>query len=316
MKRADAVLAGLVVASLAVAVAMWSPFLLPPYTDAEFDAGPPRGVRATKTTPTPKLTWTAPPTPTPGATKTTPTDWAAETEKAYLIENRLYVAGKVPAVKCSFPTGSLRTKAALLTYSQSVVACLDKAWNPLLTKAAIYFEPAKVYLYSGNESTACGRADEGAAAFYCSSNHAIYLDWKLYVEGPRSERLGLQIALQYTMAHEYGHHLQAWAGITNQYNQRYWATEGAARLEESRRLELQASCFAAAFFGANQRTLNYTGNRLERLQYHQYGGDDPDLPKERDHGSAKNNRSWSQDAFKSAGPGSCITWAASPKRVS
>ena len=37
----------------------------------------------------------------------------------------------------------------------------------------------------------------------------------------------------------------------------------AARVAESRRNELQASCFAAAFFGANQETLQVYGERLE-----------------------------------------------------
>jgi hypothetical protein len=82
----------------------------------------------------------------------------------------------------------------------------------------------------------------------------------------------------------------------------------------TRRHELQASCFGAAFIGANQKTLDLRGSKLAHYRWVASLGDAPGVA--RDHGSDKSNTAWSSAAFKAKSPSACNTWAAPAKRVS
>ena len=234
-------------------------------------------------------------------------------DETALLNNALYRAGVVPAVACRFPAGRLATKAALLGFGQAVVACLGRAWQPLVVRSSVDFTQPVLRAVKVGESTGCGGVDDDVPAFYCWSDNAIYFDWTVYVEKNRS-RVSVQLAMIYTMAHEYGHHLQALTGISDAYGNRYQRKSGDAQLEDTRRSELQASCFASAFFGANRTALDLYGDRLSELRWHEDGGDEPGYP--RDHGSPTSNQAWSRGAFASKSPASCNTWAAAAKKVS
>ncbi|MFC5264702.1 neutral zinc metallopeptidase [Kribbella qitaiheensis] len=269
---------------------------------------------------TPQAAISSTPTPAEPTSRSTPpsafdkTDWEVEAEKSALLRNNIYSAGEVSTVRCDLPTGLLGSKAAVVRYITVMITCLDKAWRPLIVRSA-YFEPVQVHTFNRKSTSPCGPGRDGVVAFYCASNHGIYLDWTAYVVESRSRLLGSQITLINATAHEYGHHVQELAGIMPYYAARYYRTTGAARLENSRRMELQASCFATAFFGANQQSLNLRGARLEELRLGRGGDEDyPGTP--RDHGSASSIRIWEPAGFKSSSPGSCNTWAASAKRVS
>jgi predicted metalloprotease len=129
--------------------------------------------------------------------------------------------------------------------------------------------------------------------------------------------LGL-VDFQYTLAHEYGHHLQAAVGILSMYNLPYLDAAKAVQLEGERRLELQASCLGAAFLGANKRAFGLTGEGFEDWEYlvKHYGDDNGSSKPIRDHGSRKSHGYWSLRAFDSASPASCNTFTAPAKLVS
>jgi predicted metalloprotease len=96
-----------------------------------------------------------------------------------------------------------------------------------------------------------------------------------------------------------------------------WARPEAVGLETERRKELQASCLAGAFLGANKRALRLTGERFgvrEEIVHHV--GDEYNPDKVRDHGSRKNHGYWTTRAFESGNPASCNTFTAPAKRVS
>jgi hypothetical protein len=313
MKRSDAALAALVVTSLAAAAAVWAPFVLPARVDVSIDAVPPRTQKLDKPTPptprsTPTTTWW---TPTPGPTTAESpgyVDWAEEVKQKYLVGNKLYSAGRVPAVKCVLPTAALVSKSTLDSYIRAYMGCLDRAWSPLLKRAGHDFRPATLHLVKHNSEGACGAADSGV--FYCRADHGIYIDTAVYLtNGSQQWR---RVALLYAVSHEYGHHLQMLAGIL--LNNPEYSQTGAVMLESSRRLELQASCFAMTFLGANQQTLNLRGARLRLLSIGD--GGDEDYPKTpRDHGSRKSFRYWEPAGFKAKNPAACNTWAASSSRV-
>jgi hypothetical protein len=310
MNRVDAALAGLVVASLGISIAVWAPFLLPPRVDVHLDAdvAPRPAVQRIQPSATPGTPWW---TPTPGPTgkPTAETDWAAEARKSDLERNRIYDAGRLPAVNCVLPSAALVSKVAMDKYVRAIMACLDKAWLPLIERAGHYFQPAALHLVKRNSSGPCGKAD--ATAYYCSRDQGIYIDAAVYLDSFRQE--WKRAALLSTVSHEYGHHVQRMAGILTS-NPEY-TQKGAAALESSRRLEIQASCFGTAFLGANQESLKLRGERLRLLNIGVGGDEDfPDTP--RDHGSRKSVKFWEPAGFKSQNPGSCNTWAAPAAKVS
>lgn len=121
-----------------------------------------------------------------------------------------------------------------------------------------------------------------------------------------------------TLAHEYGHHVQLLTNILISSTSREgWAKTTAAKLEESRRAELQATCLGAAFLGANKKSLGLGGEKLDTWEFQtKHSGDEYDPKKVRDHGSRKNTWLWAGAAFKTTSPASCNTFTAPPAKVS
>lgn len=255
------------------------------------------------------------PTPTP-----TPTEIIASVPPGPVTvdltvpvkKNKLYKAGKVPVVQCALPRPNLSTEAGMLAYARVFVACLTKAWAPVIARSDALFDPPRVFAYSLRHLSAtpeCAEPPDDAGGFYSGGD--ICFAWEDYVIRGNSTRS--RVLLEDMLAHEYGHHVQGSVGILGAY----WtdSKSKAVQLENSRRLELQASCLGAAFLGANRSTLRLTGLRLQiwRDIVHNTG----DVPKgPRDHGSNQSYSYWSLRAFDTANPASCNTFTAPPKRVS
>ena len=265
--------------------------------------------------PVPVSTTSAPaqvtPSPAPRSTGTVGSDWVDN--ESTLTNNALYRAGKVPASGCRPPAARFRSSTAVAGYARALVACLNRSWSALLTRSGFYFLPPDFTVYKGRTSSACGDSDGDAVAFYCSTDHKIYLDWSEYVSKRRDEQVWIQGALMGVVSHEYGHHVQELVGIGAFYDDRAENATGEAELETTRRMELQASCFGAAFLGGSRQALGLTGERLFALQDDLSTGDE--IGGLRDHGSADSNERWTSAAFASASPGSCNTWKAADDQV-
>ncbi|WP_433165934.1 neutral zinc metallopeptidase [Kribbella sp. CA-247076] len=239
--------------------------------------------------------------------------------RAQVTTNKLYSAGKVPAVRCRPPTAALRTKAALLTHARVLVDCMHRAWSPLVAQGDFYLEVPKLAAYKdvGEKSTTCGAPPPDSEAFYCPSDAAIFFEWELYLEEDPEDPEWDLVYFQFMLAHEYAHHLQSMIGILAAYDANHESASAAVKLEDERRLELQADCLGAAFLGANHRALQLTDEWREIFEYQvRDTGDDtaPELP--RDHGSRKSHAYWSLRAFASGNPASCNTFVAPAARVS
>ncbi|MGY4772850.1 neutral zinc metallopeptidase (plasmid) [Kribbella sp. CWNU-51] len=251
--------------------------------------------------------------PDPTVTVTAPTVPDAVRVK----QNKLYTVGKVPSVNCAEPSYPLTSQSNILKYSHAVVLCLDKAWGPLVKKAGYPFRPAKTLLISKQQPSDC-TGDEPTRAFYCGYDESVNIDWKWYFDAQKQDRLGARTDLLDTLAHEYGHHVQVLTNIAVSSGSREgWMKSQASKLEENRRFELQASCLAAVFLGANKTSLGFTGAKLEMWEWQtKHSGDEYNPKKVRDHGSRKSQWLWAGPAFKSANPGSCNTFVAPAGKVS
>ncbi|MGZ0148628.1 neutral zinc metallopeptidase [Kribbella sp. WER1] len=225
---------------------------------------------------------------------------AASFTSPTLLDNQLYSAGQVPAVACSLPDGPLKTQTDVQRTGDAMVVCLERAWKPVVERADESFSPTTLHVMTVGSQTACGDFDDDTDAFYCSENSDIYLDWTQHVEESPDDRQDVSAYLLFVLAHEFGHHLQQLVGIMAYSDD---------SLEESRRIELQASCLAAAFLGANRDTLNLYDDRFDAYEDGAYSGD-------YGHGSGKNNKFWSKAGFAAKSPSACNTWAAPVKRVS
>ena len=219
----------------------------------------------------------------------------------------------LPAVTCTLPRFS-QDAAGQDRFYRAGVPCLDAAWSPLLTAANLPSGSPAVETVTGAVSTPCGAQPAERTAFYCPGNNTIYMTAAFY-----SERFGARPG-QYlaVLAHEYGHHVQGITGIFDAYwDRRYEAgPTSEAGLELSRRLELQASCYAGMFVtssgGRGSVDRNITGEMVFALGN---GGDDtvPGLP--RDHGTVANNARWADQGSRYNLAWQCNTWLADTASV-
>ncbi|ADB30294.1 metalloprotease-like protein [Kribbella flavida DSM 17836] len=251
----------------------------------------------------------APPQPTVTVTATPVPD------AVRVKQNALYTVGKVPAVNCADPKIKPSSEAAALRYYRALLPCLNRAWEPLVRKAGYPFRAPKLVLYAKNQTSCTG---ESNLAFYCGEDETITMrgdqDAKLFRQAPESGRA----AIMSTLSHEYAHHVQMLTNILISSRSREgWATTEPAKLEENRRMELQASCLGAAFLGANKAALGLTGRRLTAWEFQtKHSGDEYNPKKKRDHGSRKNQWLWAGVSFKTANPASCNTFVAPAAKVS
>jgi hypothetical protein len=226
----------------------------------------------------------------------------------FLLYNDLYRAGQVTPVRCSLPTAKLDNQKAMVRYATAFVGCLNKGWALVITRAGFDFvPPSAVNSAPTGTDTVCGVMEKDVGAFYCQRDLGIYFNWPGYVvDGATQE--DTRTAVQWLIAHEYGHHVQDLTGILDQYDERYEAARNAAQQKaEEDRNEMQAHCFAAAFFGADRSTLRIRGWRLDHYGHVGY---------DRDAAGMANFDRWLRQAFTAKGPSACNTWAAPAGSVS
>ena len=100
--------------------------------------------------------------------------------------------------------------------------------------------------FSGFIDTGCGQASSEIGPFYCPVDSLVYFDLDFLLQ--LQEQFGAtgDLAAQYIVAHEYGHHVQNVLGINAQMHQAQQSDPDRAN-EYSIALELQADCLAGAW---------------------------------------------------------------------
>ncbi len=252
----------------------------------------------------------------PGVTVARTTEAEAPRPRAVhrLADHPLLTApARLPAVTCPLP-GFGVSDSELSAYYQAGVLCLDQAWRPVLEQANLPFEPPALDTSPDLTEGPCGSApaESEAVAYYCGRNRTIYMPTRRLRDNGGGERAGSHLA---TLAHEYGHHVQALSGMLRAADSKIVAAgeETPAGLEMSRRIELQANCFAGMFLVAASASIG-TGLAQEAAGDFQYAVAEP--AEKNAHGNPDNQAEWASLGFTTGETSSCNTYAAPVEAVS
>ncbi|WP_131740458.1 neutral zinc metallopeptidase [Actinomadura roseirufa] len=230
--------------------------------------------------------------------------------------NPLYRSGALTPVRCALPR--LTSAAGSMRRFMDVLSdCLDTSWSRQFGRIDTAFAPPKRVFWEAAGRSPCGSyPSPGASAFYCPVNNTMYVGLRHIVETSGGEPLSHYAVFARVIAHEYGHHVQDRAGILAYGHQEMESADVAGRTEASRRIELQAQCFAGAFLGAERATLPMTREQYVAMIVDVRGrGDERLPPEEHDHGSGRNYAGWVVRGFKAGGLDACNTWTAAPAAV-
>jgi hypothetical protein len=177
------------------------------------------------------------------------------------------------------------------------------------------FPGTDTVLFSRAVDTGCGRAPADVGPFYCPIDQLVYLD--LAVLEDLQDRYGAtgDLAAQYIVAHEYGHHVQNVTGIADRVRQS--SAPGSANAFSVAQ-ELQADCFAGTWVrsAADRGLLDSSSEVVEAQRAAAAVGDDRIMeasglevdPERFSHGSAEQRELWFTTGFESGDPESCRTF--------
>ncbi|MBW4719339.1 neutral zinc metallopeptidase [Saccharothrix obliqua] len=219
---------------------------------------------------------------------------------------------RLEGVTCTLPPFGL-SDAELSAYYAAGVSCLDKAWGPALTRGNLPFGPPSLDASPDLKESPCGAApsETEAVAYYCGRNKTIYMPTGRLRDNGGGDRPATHLA---TLAHEYGHHVQALSGLLRAADSKIIeAGEGTpAGLEMSRRIELQANCFAGVFLTAVSGSIG-ADLAQQAADDFQYAVEEP--AEKNAHGNPRNQAQWASYGFTSGVTTACNTYTASADAV-
>lgn len=235
------------------------------------------------------------------------------------VDSPLYRTGPLGAAGCRLPKIRAHDDDSMLAFLGTLSDCLDTVWGRQFTKAGLagFAAPRRVFWDVPGGSPCGSYPAPGAAAFYCPANDTLYVGLADVVAASGGEPLSHYAVYARIVAHEYGHHVQEDAGILEYGHRLMAAGTLAARDGVSRRIELQAQCFAGAFLSAERGTLPMTAEQYRAvLADARARGEDAVPPDRRDHGSGRHYAGWIARGYTGRALSSCDTWIAARSDVS
>lgn len=236
-----------------------------------------------------------------------------------LKANPLYANDVPRPVRCEMRSINMSdaSREELTTHLNDMMGCLMRVWEEPLTKAGFTPVRPSVTVYSGAVTTKCGKLP-AANAVYCGADQQVYYAEDLPRVVPRSLR-DSRFITESVVAHEFGHAVQARSAIL--VSELAWEekSDKSTALELSRRLEVQADCFAGQFLGSIQTSTRMSDEELDNVTklFHSIG-DDVLTGKANyvgNHGSGASRMLWTNAGLKSSSVGACNTFSAPSSKV-
>ena len=172
--------------------------------------------------------------------------------------------------------------------------------------------------FSGFTNTACGQASAQTGPFYCPADNLVYFDLDFLAKLQSDFGAEGDLAAQYIVAHEYGHHVQNALGIDAEMRRLQESDQANANVYGIA-LELQADCLAGAWASDAQARGQFDSpNEIqEALNAAAAVGDDAiqeattgRIDQESwTHGSSEQRQRWFSIGFDSGDPNRCDTFA-------
>jgi predicted metalloprotease len=257
----------------------------------------------------------------PGPTKTSPPPPRRATPYEIVSRNKFYRTGLQPGIGCRESKARATSIANANKYYLVVKGCSDRGWPRQVRAGGWAFQVPTTIVMSAHVSSPC--SGNAPTSFYCGANRTIYMagfaDTQRYPQyrGAQNQAL-LRAGMAFTVAHEYAHHVQKLTGILDASQTLGYDTgTTAGEWEQSRRLELQASCLAGVFLAANRSTYPFNGLMKSGLDYWtNHSGDENDPTGERIHGTMKNHGYWFHRGYNTRNIAACNTFLAPNSQVS
>ena len=190
-------------------------------------------------------------------------------------------------------------------------------WDREFTADGMSYEFTRTVFFSDATNTGCGQASSQTGPFYCPNDHLVYMDLNFLVQLEDQFDIEGDLATQYIVAHEYGHHVQNLLGTNARVQQAEQNDPGNAN-KYSVALELQADCYAGAWANdANQRGLLDNATEVnealdaasavgdDRIQQQTQGRVDPESFT---HGTSEQRKSWFNRGYTTGDYKQCTTF--------
>ena len=140
----------------------------------------------------------------------------------------------------------------------ATVNSVQDYWGKTLPKYQMNYEPVKTVIYQGQTPSGCGTANSQVGPFYCPLDAKVYVDASFFEElQSKFGADGGQLAKEYVIAHEYGHHVQDLLGILDRAHQDPQGPNSGAV-----RIELMADCLAGTWVKHATETTDADGTPL------------------------------------------------------
>lgn len=237
----------------------------------------------------------------------------------WLINNPIYNSSISAPVRCDATPIDLQSasKRALQTHFNELTGCLMRVFAPALDDAGFIAVRPSVTIYSSPVQTRCGTMPRQNAT-YCAGDQQIYYAADLPAIVPAQLRRA-DYVVESVIAHEFGHAIQARTGVL--VSEAAWEQNSAEPEANafSRRLEVQADCFAGQFIHSVGPSVGVDADGVQQLSllFHSIGDDqltgDPNI--EGNHGLGESRRVWFLDGSNSTAMGTCNSFTATEDRV-
>ena len=178
------------------------------------------------------------------------------------------------------------------------------------------YREADTVFFTAATTTGCGQANAQIGPFYCPADEKVYFDLDFLTQLQNQLGATGDLAAQYIVAHEYGHHVQNVLGVSSEVN-RLQQQDPANANRYSVALELQADCLAGAWASHAERLGDLAEGEIaeainaaeavgdDRIQQQAGGQVNPDTFT---HGTSEQRVSWFRRGFETGDPRQCNTF--------
>ena len=243
----------------------------------------------------------------------------------WLEESPLYSETLAAPVRCEIEEiqdVAVLSDAEIQVRMRGFVECLTRVWGPALEDAGYeaYQPTLFVYPSGGEVKTSCG-TQPSLNAFYCGADQNLYLAADVLRILPAA--LGSNpVALDLIIAHEYGHAIQGRTGVFAASAYLGYEAPETEALEVSRRVELQADCFAGGGLHSLSEGMRLGDAEKDAVKEISYEIGDDRLAErfgieleEGDHGTGDNRRLWADRGLTGEQLSTCNTFVADSSEV-